>query len=81
MTSKETILGWIEEGIAHGHTHMLVVCDSFTYEDYPVYVPPEHACFDIHDVYANLMMQKVMEIYDLRKDINSQLNSVRAWEM
>lgn len=46
-------------------THLVVVCDSFDYEDYPVYVD---ATEDVHAVVAKYNgpnMQRVMEVYDL----------------
>lgn len=79
-TSRETIRGWIERGIAHGCTHMLVVCDTFTYEDYPVYVTPDQICQIVYEDYAGQNMQKVMEIYDLTDDVEAQLAKRRAWE-
>jgi hypothetical protein len=31
---------WIEEGLKKGADYVFVVCDTFSYEDYPVYVMP-----------------------------------------
>ena len=79
-TTKEDIKEWIKRGQEQGATHMIVVCDTFDWEDYPVYVMPTE---DAHKKYANyngLNMQKVMEVYNLTKDINKQLNQHRAFE-
>jgi len=38
MTTKENIQQWFEEGLELGASHLLVVCDTFDHEDYPVYV-------------------------------------------
>lgn len=81
MTSKEEIQGWIKRGQDQGATHMIVVCDTYDWEDYPVYVMPNE---DIHKQiasYSGPNMQRVMEVYNLQKDINTQLNQYRAFEI
>lgn len=58
------------------HTHMLVVCDTFDYGDYPVYT-----C-DVHESirkYQDASMQTIMEVYDLSKDFDEQLDAHRVW--
>jgi len=32
---------WFEEGRRRGATHLIVVCDEFSREDFPVYVMPD----------------------------------------
>lgn len=34
----EEIRSWLSDGIALKATHMLIVCDRYDYEDFPVYV-------------------------------------------
>jgi|ERR1039458_6306432 hypothetical protein len=38
MTTKEDLRRWFNEGVELKATHMIVVCDTFDHEDYPVYV-------------------------------------------
>lgn len=38
MTSRNDISSWFDSGIQLGATHMIVVCDTYDYDDYPVYV-------------------------------------------
>ena len=40
MTTKHEIAQWFDRGVSEGATHMIVVCDTFDHEDYPVYVTP-----------------------------------------
>ena len=49
-----------------GATHMLIVCDTFSYEDYPVYV---WANEDVNEriLHYSQNMQRVMEVYNLSK--------------
>ncbi len=79
-TSKSEIKEWIERGKKEKATHMIVVCDTYDYEDYPVFVSLEE---DIHKVYEKYAsgdnMQRVMEVYNLSKDIDKQLNESRSF--
>jgi len=78
-TTREQIQGWLEAGRRQGDvTHVIVVCDTFSYEDYPVYV---HAGQDPHAVAAahdGTNMQSVMEVYALHLDLETQLAEHRA---
>jgi hypothetical protein len=79
-TSREDIRNWIKSGQEQGATHMIVVCDTFDWEDYPVYVMPTD---DVHKKLADHNgpnMQKVMEVYALQKDVEKQIGSFRAFE-
>jgi hypothetical protein len=60
-------------------THIVVVCDTFSYEDYPVYVKKGEDVREICSKYDGKEMQTVMEVYSLREDIEKQLNSHRAF--
>lgn len=77
-TSKFMIELWLKREKAAEADYMFVVCDTFDYEDYPVYVSKEEFK-ENYERYNNRDMQKIMEIYDLHKDIDEQLNSNRAW--
>jgi hypothetical protein len=37
-TTKTDIAVWLKEGKQRGATHTMIVCDTFSYEDYPVHV-------------------------------------------
>ena len=77
--TREDIERWFSEGVKQGATHMIVVCDTFDYEDYPVYVYPEDSVREVYDGLDGKNMQQVMEVYSLKKDKNSQLNEHRAF--
>ncbi len=79
-TTKEDIKEWIKRGQDQGATHMIVVCDTFDWEDYPVYVMPTEDARTKYHSYNGQNMQKVMEVYNLSKDINYQLNQHRSFE-
>lgn len=76
---REEIAAWFDRGVAEQATHMIVVCDTFDHSDYPVNVKPEE---DVHERvthYRNQSMQRVMEVYDLRKDKAKQMAEHRCW--
>lgn len=79
-TSREEILGWIKHGQEKGASHLIVVCDTFDWDDYPVYVMANE---DVHQKYKDFNgpnMQKVMEVYNLQKDIDFQIKQHRAFQ-
>jgi hypothetical protein len=76
--SKQDIREWFDKGVARKATHMLVICDTFDHEDYPVYVTSKE---DARKRYQNPgAMERVMEVYNLSKDREQQLNKVRCFE-
>ena len=79
MTSKDLIRQWFQEGKRRSATHMLVVCDTFDYGDYPVYVAYNESLFEKAAHYDHKDMQRIMECYDLSMDMESQMAEVRAW--
>jgi hypothetical protein len=78
VVTKQDIRNWINGAKKEGATHMLVVCDTFDYEDYPVSVMPDENVKEKYEQYNDKNMQKVMEVYNLSLDIESQINQVRA---
>jgi hypothetical protein len=69
---------WFEAGCKKGATHMVVVCDTYDHEDYPVYVLPGQ---DVKVVEKSCSgnMQRVMEVYNLQMDKALQMNEHRAF--
>lgn len=82
MTTKAEIANWFDEGKIRKATHLVVVCDTFDHEDYPVYVMPAD---DINKTIANYQnyhnMSRVMEVYNLSIDKDTQLNKHRVWNI
>lgn len=79
--TKDKIREWLEQGVETGATHVIIVYDSWDYEDYPVYVDKDQS---IHEEVAKRNgrnMLRVMEVYNLSMDIEAQLNEYRAWNL
>lgn len=79
MTTPAEVKTWLERGKVEGATHVIVACDTFDHEDYPVFVKPTE---NVHEKFAALdgkNMQRVMEVYNLSMDIDAQLQQFRAF--
>jgi hypothetical protein len=80
-TSKEEIGFWVRGAKASGARWLLIVCDTFDYEDYPVKIKAEENFWIRYKEYNMENMQRVMEVYDLEMDLKSQLAEKRAWHL
>jgi hypothetical protein len=78
-TTKNDIRAWFLRGISSGATHMFVVCDTFDYEDYPVYVMPGEDVHERAKNYQGQNMQRLMEVYNISMDLEKQLNEHRSF--
>lgn len=77
-TTKNDIRGWLNEGKRKNATHVIVMCDTFDYGDYPVYIMPGTSARE-EGTKRTGNMQRVMECYSLALDFESQLNEVRSF--
>lgn len=77
--SREDIRNWFRRGARAGHAYMLVICDQFEWEDYPVFVDTAEEASKKKR--APGAIQKAMEIYDLRAAEDAQLAMHRCWAL
>lgn len=81
-TTQETIRAWIEAARTQGATHLIVACDTFDLDDFPVPVLPGEDVLAKWAEYQNSeRMLRVMECYSFvcGHSIESQLAEARAW--
>ena len=78
-TTRDDIRNWLRRAKAEGATLMIVVCDTYDHEDYPVSVKPGEDVRKKYDEYNGKNMQRVMEVYNLSMDIEKQLLEPRAY--
>lgn len=78
-TTKDDIRNWLERGKQKGASHMLVVCDTFDWSDYPVFVMPGEDARKRGDENNGPNMTKLMEVYKLDMDWDNQLNAGRSF--
>lgn len=69
---------WLERGRQNGATHLIVVCDTFDHDDYPVFVKPTEDPHEVEETYNGKEMQRVMEVYRLDMSWDDQLAEHRA---
>ena len=78
MVSKERIRGWLEEGLLLGAAHVLV----FEGLSWPEYV---YDYEDPKEIMENKMALnselRILEVYNLKMDIEYQLLEKRAWHI
>lgn len=80
--SRADIENWFDRGVKAKNTYLIVVCDTFDHDDYPVYVGKGEDFYEVYDRYSGGQnMQRVMEVYDLSCDKTSQMNEHRAFHM
>ena len=77
-STKDDIRRWFKAGIEQNATHMIVVCDTFDHEDYPVYIQPDRDFQKQYNQYNNKDMQRIMEVYNLAIDMEQQIAEPRA---
>lgn len=78
-TSRAEISEWFDQGVKQGSTHMIVVCDTYDWDDYPVYVSKDEDCRKKAESYNGKDMQRVMEVYSMAVDKESQMAEHRAF--
>jgi hypothetical protein len=77
-TSRATLSEWFDKGIKQGAAFMIVACDTFEYEDYPIYANSDN--FETqYNRHNGVNMQQIMEVYDLSLDKEAQLAERRAF--
>ena len=82
--TKDDLKKWYISGKKQGATHIIIVCDTYDWDDYPVFIKPGA---DVKEIYAEYTpqiedgvlvekhpMQKVMEVYNLDMTWEEQEN-------
>lgn len=76
--TKEEISNYFDQGVKNKYDYLFIVCDTFDYEDFPVYVKKDDYQKEF-DRIRNAEMTSITEVYDLSKDKQKQLNEYRAF--
>ena len=79
-TTRQEIREWLEAAKEEENiSHVIIVCDTFDYEDYPISVKRGWDIKKVIKQYNMENMQRIMEIYNLDMDMEKQLNEPRAY--
>jgi hypothetical protein len=82
IMTKEEIRKIVLGGNTGEYSHLLIVCDTFDYEDYPVYVKYGEDIKSMAAHYNNCNnMSRIMEIYNYNLDLEKQLNETRSYHI
>lgn len=65
--TRSDVKRWKAQGIKEGAEYLIVVCDTFDWSDYPVYVYSGENVNEKRSKYDGVNMQRIMEVIDLRK--------------
>ncbi len=76
--TRQDIENWLNNAKTKNADFMIVVCDTFDHDDYPVYCSKEDFAAKYND-HNGVNMQKIMEVYDVSMDFKTQLNEHRAF--
>jgi hypothetical protein len=81
MTTPNEIREWLNEGLKFKATHVLIVCDTYDYENYPVYVLPGQDVRKVAEAHNDPSMTRLMEVYSLTgvHPIEVQLRQARSF--
>ena len=78
--TKQDIEQWLTVDVPDKATHMAVVCDTYDWSDYPVYVTEgQDAHKELEKYVRGDNMAKLMEVYNLKMDIQAQLKEHRVF--
>lgn len=64
--TRDEIVEWTQEGRRQKAAYLIVVCDTFDHDDYPVYVKPGESLAEKRAKYDGPNMQRVHEVIDLQ---------------
>jgi hypothetical protein len=77
--STQDISRWFDTGIEQEATHVIVVCDTYDHDDYPVYVSKGEDVHKVAEKYNGSNMQTIMEVYNMSMDKAKQMAQHRAF--
>lgn len=80
MTTKAEVRNCIIKGIEKEATHLMMVTDTWDYSDYPVYVF-ENETIESALEYYRRSEDRVQEVYNLKMNIEEQIDQNRAWNL
>lgn len=73
--SREDVDRWIAQAKERKAKYIISVCDTFDWDDYPVYCKDEEELQEKKTYYSNLSMQRINEVITINDDgsVNEQI--------
>lgn len=66
MVTNAEIGSWFDKGVIQGYTHLIVVEDTYEYENFPVYAKCDEDAIKLFKRSNEISLQRVTGVYDLR---------------
>lgn len=66
--TKQDIEQWIKYAKEKGYEYIISVCDTFDWEDYPVYCKDKEEVIEKTSEYNGVSMQTINEIIQIKSD-------------
>lgn len=66
--TREDVDRWIETAKEKGYKYIISVCDSWDYEDYPVYCKDKKELKEETPKYSGVNMQRINEVITINSD-------------
>ena len=66
--SRQEVDRWIRTAKKKGCKYIISVCDTFDYDDYPVYCIDKNELILTYDNYDNVDMQRINEVITINDD-------------
>lgn len=66
--TREDVDAWIKDAKSMGAKHIISVCDTFDWDDYPVYVMPGEDLAERKKKYNGENMQRINEVITINDD-------------
>jgi len=79
-TTQNEIRKWFDTGVSNQAKWMIIVCDTFNYEDYAVYADTVKEFDSKYNDFNGRDYSRIMEVYDLSKPREPQVTKARSWE-
>jgi len=76
VTDTEIIHGWLLRGVAQKARYVVIACDTFDNNDYPIFAANDEECRVAQKCHNEF--KRIMEVYDLQLPIAAQLAEHRA---
>ena len=80
--TREDVDGWIKYAKKNGYKFIVSVCDTYDWDDYPVYCKDEERLTDEYNHHNGSNMQKINEVIRIDGDVvteNLRLSSALAF--
>jgi hypothetical protein len=79
--TKADIDRWLEEAKEQKASHLIVAVDTFDWENYPIFAHGKKDCEKKVAAHDNVNMQRVDEVYNMRRSLKKQRAEYRAWHI